>query len=61
MRDKKRIKRICLKIAELWGKSPDWRFGQMLINHGLVPDNLPTWTAECNLFEERLDEKLRLK
>jgi hypothetical protein len=61
MRDTKRIKRICKKIEQLWSKTPDWRFGQFLINHGLIRDDLSSWGAECDLYEKRLDEKLKVK
>ena len=33
MRDKKRIKPFCDKLAEIWeSKCPDWRFGQFMVN-----------------------------
>ena len=32
MRDPKRIPVFCNKLAELWGKVPDWRFGQLMSN-----------------------------
>lgn len=32
MRDPKRIKAFCDELASLWGKVPDWRFGQLMSN-----------------------------
>jgi len=46
MRDPKRIATLLDKIKELWEKVPDWRFGQLLINLGLVKDSMNTWNAE---------------
>ena len=34
------------KIAYVWSENPDWRFGQLLINLRLVPDNPILWTIE---------------
>ncbi len=31
-RDPKRIDRMCAKIANLWGKYPQLRLGQLLVN-----------------------------
>ena len=46
MRDPKRIKIILKEIEKLWKGVPDWRFGQMLINSGLVEDSNFTWNVE---------------
>ena len=32
MRDPKRIRKYCNKLAELWEQVPDWRFGQLISN-----------------------------
>lgn len=32
MRNPNRIDEFCKKLAEIWHKVPDWRFGQLLIN-----------------------------
>jgi len=32
MRDPKRIKPFCDKLATLWQRVPDWRFGQLMLN-----------------------------
>lgn len=36
MRDPARIQRICDKLAEEWSKTPDLRFGQLLVNIGYL-------------------------
>ena len=32
MRDPKRIRKYCNRLAELWEQVPDWRFGQLMSN-----------------------------
>lgn len=32
MRNPERIDEYCNQLAELWGKVPDWRFGQLMMN-----------------------------
>ena len=32
MRDAKRIRRFCNRLAMAWEKVPDWRFGQFMVN-----------------------------
>lgn len=32
MRDKKRIRAFCNRLARAWEKVPDWRFGQLMMN-----------------------------
>jgi hypothetical protein len=56
MRDKKRIKRILKAIEKLWMKVPDMRFGQLLINLGVVDDSLRVWQNEDDGLEEFLKE-----
>jgi len=46
VRDKKRIKKILKEIEKIWNNAPDMRFGQLLINIGLVPDDMYTWNVE---------------
>ena len=42
MRDKKRIKKFCNELANIWeNNAPDWRFGQLI----------------CNVFGEMASEK----
>lgn len=54
MRDKKRIKRILKILEDIWEKSPDQRFGQLLINLGIVKDDFITWKNEDDLLEKYL-------
>jgi len=54
MREKERIKRILNKIEKIWNKHPDLRFGQLLINLGIVEDSLRVWNNEDNVLEEYL-------
>ena len=32
MRDPNRIDKFCNKLAQVWHKVPDWRFGQFMMN-----------------------------
>lgn len=32
MRNPNRIKPFCDRLAEVWGRVPDWRFGQFICN-----------------------------
>ena len=32
MRDIKRIRKFCNRLAAAWEKVPDWRFGQLMCN-----------------------------
>lgn len=58
MRDKKRIERILKILEEIWKKNSDQRFGQLLINLGIINDNFITWKNEDDLLEKYLT-KLR--
>lgn len=55
MREFQRIKRILKLIEELWTKSPDQRFGQLLINQNVIPDNMYSWTMEDDELEKQLN------
>lgn len=46
MRSKKRIKSFLRWLEKEWEASPDLRFGQLLINLGIVTDDIRTWNAE---------------
>jgi len=48
MRSNKRIKPFLKWLESKWNESPDQRFGQLLINLGLVEDTLETWRNELN-------------
>jgi len=54
MRDEERIKRILKILEEIWEKSSDQRFGQLLINLGVIKDDFETWKNEDDLLEEHL-------
>lgn len=32
MRDPKRIRKFCNRLAAAWEQLPDWRFGQLMVN-----------------------------
>ena len=57
MRDPARIPRIMKKLGKLWKRYPDWRFEQMLINSGLIPDG-SHWFVEDDKVEAAIDERL---
>ena len=59
MRDKKRIKRILKLLGKHWDNYPDQRFGQLLINLGVVNDSMRVWRNEDDALEKYL--KLNLK
>jgi len=48
MRHKQRIKPFLKYIEEKWESMPDLRFGQLLINLGIVEDSLLTWNWEIS-------------
>jgi hypothetical protein len=57
MRDPKRIKKILSIIEKIWQENPDLRFGQLLINYGIVPDELRTWLMEDDELLKGLEKK----
>jgi len=59
MREINRINRICNKLAKLWAFSPDCRFYQMMINHGLMGDDDGKWCIEDGDFEKWIDEEIK--
>jgi hypothetical protein len=58
MRDPARIPRVMKKLGQLWKKHPDWRFNQLLINAGLIPDG-GHWHVQDDVIEERIDVLLK--
>jgi len=56
MRDEKRIERICNALKELWMKTPDQRFGQMMINNGLMFDG-ELWHIEDDGWEKHIKKQ----
>jgi hypothetical protein len=53
MRDVRRIDRILNDIKKLWLANEDYRFYQLLINAGLMPDS-GIWNVEDDEVEEHL-------
>ena len=56
MREEKRIDRILDKLKEHWKNCPDLRFGQLLINMGIMEDNNQFWHLEDDKWEKHLNE-----
>ena len=55
MRDPKRIPEFCNKLAEIWSKYPDFRFGQFMINiFATIPDNI--WNCEDDEMIQFIDD-----
>lgn len=46
VRNKERIKPFMKWLTKIWLNHPDLRFGQMLINEGIVSDDIRTWNLE---------------
>jgi len=46
MRQKSRIKPFLNWIEKEWENAPDQRFGQLLINLGIIKDDIETWNKE---------------
>ena len=57
MRDIKRIKRILNLIEEYW----NMRFYQMMINLGLIEDNVRIWRIEDDYLEKLLTDFMNEK
>ncbi len=55
MRDPERIDAILGKIEHIWKFVPEWRFGQLLINLGLVKDTVGSWNTDDDIYETILD------
>ena len=55
MREIGRIKRILGLLEKIWLKQPDTRFGQLLINLGIVIDEFRLWNNEDDGLEEFLN------
>jgi hypothetical protein len=61
MRDQNRIPRILKLLETKWTSTPDQRFGQMLINNGVLPDTMSTWLMEDDDLEKHLKFITELK
>ncbi|MEK6881635.1 MAG: hypothetical protein AABY22_18590 [Nanoarchaeota archaeon] len=49
------------KLIKIWEQTPDQRFGQFLINQGIVEDNLKFWQLEDDAFEMYIDSYIEEK
>ena len=56
MRDIERIDRIMGKITKIWKEVPDMRYGQLMINLGLMKDDFEMWNIEDDKWEEHIDK-----
>lgn len=59
MRDQKRIRGFCNKLASYWETVPDWRFGQLICNVLGTAKRDPFFIEEeemLKLFEEFFNE-----
>lgn len=61
MRDIKRIDRIMNIITNYWKERQDQRFYQMMINLGLINDDVYLWNIEDDKLEKALEEGLNEK
>ena len=59
MREKERIERILKVIQKYWEAHQDFRFFQMLINLGLIPNNNELWHMSDNKIEDFLKEQTK--
>ena len=50
MRDINRIEKVLYELGKLWARHPDYRFGQLLINYGIVNDDINVWTNEDDIL-----------
>jgi hypothetical protein len=64
-READRIPRICKKLYRVWVAQPDTRFGQLLLNTGLVRREdmnhqamCDMFDTECSSFEADLDKEI---
>ena len=57
MRELERIDRITGLINTMWKKTPDMRFGQLLINLGVVEDIMEIWNLEDDKWEDHLKKQ----
>lgn len=52
MRDKNRIRPFLDKLGDYWGKVPDWRFGQFMVNFLNSLPRDPFFIEEDEMLEE---------
>ena len=58
MRDTNRIDQILEAIRRLWKEQPDTRFGQLLINYGIMPDSLVGFIVDDYDTYEKLKDHI---
>lgn len=52
MRDPSRILIFCNRLATLWQKVPDWRFGQLIDNaFSMMKNNCPFYVEDDKMIE----------
>ena len=51
MRDPGRIYTFCNKLAAIWSKVPDWRFGQLIVNAMSELGRDPFYVEEPQMLE----------
>jgi hypothetical protein len=61
MREYERIDRILGLIGKAWKQRSDYRFGQLLINLGVVPDDFRLWNIEDDEWEAWFKRNLLVK
>ena len=59
MREHERIDRISDKLRAYWKNNPNYRFLQMLINMGIIPDG-DHWHVEDKDIEAKLDKNAKV-
>lgn len=51
MRDINRIDKFCQRLAKVWKKVPDWRFGQLITNVFGTLENDPFFPEDDEIIE----------
>ena len=51
MRDINRIDKFCQRLAKVWKKVPDWRFGQLITNVFGTLENDPFFLEDDEVIE----------
>jgi len=54
MRPKERIPEILDRIKAAWEAAPDMRFGQLLINMGVIEDSPHNWGVEDDITLDKV-------
>jgi len=51
MRNPNRIRPFMEWLTKEWEAHPDYRFGQFLINYGIIPDGMAMWQTDISDYE----------